>query len=182
MLPVVDAPWRIRVAEPDGQDLDLVHRWMLAPHVAAFWHQAWTRDRWAEELRRQLAGEHSLPCLLESDGETVAYLEIYRVALDALGSRYPVLPGDLGVHVAIGDLAWTGRGVGTALLRAVADGLLAADLACTRVVAEPDIANEPSVRAFARAGFQHVGEVDLEWKKAALMVRARSTADLPVLS
>jgi len=179
--PLVPPPWLIRLAEPDGADLDLVHRWMLAPHVSAFWHQAWTRDRWAEELRRQLSGDHSRPFLLVRDGITLAYLEVYRSVRDPVGACYPVRPDDLGVHVAIGDPAATGRGAGTVLLRAVADGLLAADPACTRVIAEPDIANQPSIRAFGHAGFRRVGKIAIGEKQAVLLVRARTEADLPAL-
>jgi RimJ/RimL family protein N-acetyltransferase len=41
------------------------------------------------------------------------------------------------------------------------------------VVAEPDVRNIPSVRAFLRAGFRHDQDLDLPAKRAALMVRDR---------
>ncbi|HEY8371319.1 MAG TPA: GNAT family N-acetyltransferase [Pseudonocardiaceae bacterium] len=178
-LPHLSAPWSIRPAQADGEDLELVHRWMQAPHVAAFWKQAWPREQWAEELDRQLTGEHSLPCLASLDGEPVAYLEIYRVLRDRLAGHYPHRPHDLGVHVAIGELGRTGRGLGRALLRATAEGLLAADPHCTRVVAEPDVRNAPSVRAFVAAGFRRITEITLPDKRAALLVYPRSEEDLP---
>jgi RimJ/RimL family protein N-acetyltransferase len=52
--------------------------------------------------------------------------------------------------------------------------LLRADPACQRVVAEPDIANTPSVRAFVAAGFAQQEELQLPDKTALLMVRART--------
>jgi lysine N-acyltransferase len=42
------------------------------------------------------------------------------------------------------------------------------------VVAEPDIENTPSVRAFAAAGFVQHGELQLPEKTALLMVRTRA--------
>ena len=66
------------------------------------------------------------------------------------------------------------KGLGRRLLRGVADALLRADPACQRVVAEPDVENTPSVRAFAAAGFVQQGELQLPDKTALLMVRPRT--------
>ncbi|GGM72516.1 hypothetical protein GCM10012275_48900 [Longimycelium tulufanense] len=179
-LPRLPRPWSVRVAAPDGADLALIHDWMGAPHVAAFWKQAWAQHRWAAELSGQLAGDHSLPCLISRDEQPVAYLEVYRVVRDRLAEHYPCRPNDLGVHLAIGELGRTGRGLGRTLLREVADGLLAADPECGRVVAEPDVRNGPSRRAFSAAGFLPVGEVSLPNKPAVLLVYPRSRKDLPL--
>jgi lysine N-acyltransferase len=179
-LPPIPPPWRLRVAEDHGPDLERVVRWMRAPHVQAYWHQAWTAQRWAADIAAQRAGEHSLPCLaLDQDGEPVAYLELYRVCRDRLRPCYPAAEHDLGVHIAIGERRHTGRGLGRSLLRAVAEGLLAADPACRRVVAEPDVRNTPSLRAFAAAGFRYCGELSLPEKTAALFIRPRTEQDLP---
>ncbi|ASO19551.1 RimJ/RimL family protein N-acetyltransferase [Actinoalloteichus hoggarensis] len=172
-LPRLDEPWAARWARAEGPDLDLVHDWMNREHVAAFWHQDWPRRRWQEELAGQLAGDHSRPVLLLHEGRPLAYLEIYRAIRDRLAACYPARTHDLGVHVAIGDRLATGRGLGRALLRAVALGLLRADPACERVVAEPDVANGPSVRAFVAAGFVDHGEISLPDKTAALLIHPR---------
>lgn len=177
-VPRVRAPWSIRPASV-AEDLERVWRWMQAPHVAAFWKQAWPVERWRAELERQAAGDHSLPCLLDFEGAPVAYLEVYRVMRDRLAGHYPERPHDLGVHVAIGEPGHTGRGLGRALLREVAEGLLAADPRCTRVVAEPDARNAPSLRAFTAAGFRPVGSIHLPDKTATLLVYPRREEDLP---
>ncbi|HEX8705442.1 MAG TPA: GNAT family N-acetyltransferase, partial [Myxococcaceae bacterium] len=101
-LPRMATPWSVWPANPT-KDLERVHRWMQAPHVAAFWKQAWPVEPWRAELERQAAGNHSLPCMLALEGEPVAYLEVYRVVRDRLAGHYPVRPYDLGVHVAIGE-------------------------------------------------------------------------------
>jgi RimJ/RimL family protein N-acetyltransferase len=177
-LPRVRAPWSIRPARV-AEDLERVWRWMQAPHVAAFWKQDWPVERWRAELERQAAGDHSLPCMLDFEGTPVAYLEVYRVVRDRLAGYYPERPHDLGVHVAIGEPGHTGRGLGRALLREVAEGLLAADPRCTRVVAEPDARNAPSLRAFTAAGFRPVGSIHLPDKRATLLVYPRHEEDLP---
>ncbi|RKN08371.1 GNAT family N-acetyltransferase [Streptomyces radicis] len=178
-LPRLGNPWSARVAAARGADLDLVHRWMARPHVAAFWHQAWTRAAWADELAAQRAGSHSLPCLIDRDGTPLAYVEIYRVARDRLAAHYPYAPHDLGVHIAIGDRDHLGRGLGRALLAALAHGLFEADPDCARVVAEPDERNIPSTRAFTAAGYRHSGTIHLPEKTARLLIHPRDTGAAP---
>ncbi len=178
-VPALSHPWRVRPAEPEGADLDLVVRWMAQPHVADFWQQAWGADRWAKEIATQHAGSHSLPCLAFQHGTAVAYLELYRVRRDRMAALYPAGEHDLGVHVAIGEPSRTGRGLGRSLLHAIAEGLFAADPACRRVIAEPDVRNVASLRAFAAAGFRHCGELTLPEKTAALFIRPRTAQDLP---
>ncbi|MFK4070993.1 GNAT family N-acetyltransferase [Streptomyces sp. NPDC029674] len=161
-------------ARPE-RDLPLISRWMNDPAVAAFWELAGPESVTDAHLRRQLGGDgRSVPCLGVLDGMPMSYWEIYRADLDPLARHYPSRPHDTGIHLLIGRVANRGRGLGTSLLRAVADLTLDRRPACTRVVAEPDLRNTPSVSAFLSAGFRYVAEVDLPDKRAALMVRDRA--------
>ncbi|MFF3761048.1 GNAT family N-acetyltransferase [Streptomyces sp. NPDC002185] len=158
-----------------GRDLPLITRWMNDPAVSAFWELAGPDTVTAEHVRAQLEGDgRSVPCLGVLDGTPMSYFEIYRADLDPLARYYPALPHDTGIHLLIGDTGHRGRGVGTTLLRAVADLVLDHRPRCTRVLAEPDIRNTPSVSAFLSGGFRYAAEVDLPEKKAALMIRDRA--------
>jgi RimJ/RimL family protein N-acetyltransferase len=148
--------------------------WMAQPHIQQWWQQDWSVERWAQELEQQSAGEHSVPCVVAVDAKEFGYVELYRVRHDRLAEYYSSGEHDWGVHVAIGDPTRIGRGLGRQLLRALADALLVADPACERVVAEPDIRNTPSIRAFLAAGFDRYGELQLPEKTALLMVRTRT--------
>ncbi|MCT9082695.1 GNAT family N-acetyltransferase [Streptomyces fulvoviolaceus] len=161
------------------RDVPLVGRWMNDPAVAAFWELAGPQNATEEHLRAQLTGDgRSVPCLGVLEGTPMSYWEIYRADLDPLARRYPARPHDTGVHLLVGGITDRGRGLGSTLLRAVADLVLDKRSACTRVVAEPDLRNIPSVAAFLSAGFRFSAEVDLPAKRAALMVRDRSLRDL----
>lgn len=173
-VPRLTAGWSVRpVRLADSRDVTLVHRWMNSAHVAAGWKQDWSLARWHAELAAQLGGDHSLPCVVGLDGREIGYVELYRVIRDTLAGCYPHHPRDLGVHVAIGEPDAVGRGLGSSLLRAVSDGLFAADPHCRRVVAEPDVHNGASIGAFRSAGFVRDREVGLPGKNAALMIRTR---------
>lgn len=172
-LPTLGEPWTVRIPR-GGADVALIHRWMLEPHVEKFWHQDWPLERWQDEIDAQMAGDHSLPGLIAIGGEDIAYIEVYRVDRDRLAGHYPNGPRDLGVHLAIGNIELTGRGLGRAMLRAVAHGLLQADPRCPRVVAEPDSGNAASINAFTAAGFEPSGQITLPDKTAMLMIYERA--------
>ncbi|MFD8317267.1 GNAT family N-acetyltransferase [Kitasatospora purpeofusca] len=156
-------------------DLGLLTRWMNDPEVAAFWELAGPSAVTEQHLRRQLDGDgRSLPCLGLLDDTPMSYWEVYRADLDPLAAHYPARPHDAGLHLLLGPVASRGRGLGTALLAALTDRVLRERPHCERVVAEPDVRNRRSVRAFRRAGFRLAAELDLPDKRAALMVRDRT--------
>ncbi|MFG2802619.1 GNAT family N-acetyltransferase [Streptomyces pseudovenezuelae] len=161
------------------RDLPLVCHWMNDPAVSAFWELAGPQNVTENHLRSQLANDgRSVPCLGVLEGAPMSYWEIYRADLDPLARHYPARPHDTGIHLLVGAVTHRGRGLGSALLRAVADLALDKRPACARVVAEPDLRNIPSVTAFLSAGFRFSAEVDLPAKRAALMIRDRSLRDL----
>ncbi|MFD9629853.1 GNAT family N-acetyltransferase [Streptomyces violascens] len=161
------------------RDLALLTRWMNDPAVAAFWDLEGPASVTADHLRNQLDGDgRSVPCVGVLGGTAMSYWEIYRADLDPLARHYPARPHDTGLHLLIGGVADRGRGVGTTLLRAVADLVLDNRPHCPRVIAEPDLRNTPSVSAFLSAGFRFHAEVGLPDKRAALMVRDRALRNL----
>lgn len=157
-----------------ARDVPLISAWMNDPAVAAFWELAGPEELTAAHLRPQLEGDgRSVPCLGVLDGTPMSYWELYRADLDPLARHCRTRPHDTGLHLLIGGVAHRGRGIGSALLRAVADLVLDQRPLCTRVLAEPDVRNTPSVAAFLSAGFRLSAEVRLPDKLAALMVRDR---------
>ncbi|NUS78012.1 MAG: acetyltransferase [Streptomyces sp.] len=161
------------------RDLPLIGGWMNDPAVAKYWELDGPQNRAEDHVRTQLAGDgRCVPCLGVLDGVPMSYWEIYRADLDPVARHYPARPHDTGIHLLIGAAADRGRGLGSALLRSVADLALDKRPACARVIAEPDLRNTPSVSAFLSAGFRFSAEIDLPDKRAALMIRDRSLRDL----
>ncbi|MFE3878336.1 GNAT family N-acetyltransferase [Kitasatospora sp. NPDC059146] len=177
-VPTPAGRFRLRpVRLPDH--LELLTGWMNDPEVDAFWELAGPPAVTERHVRAQLDGDgSSLPCLGLLDGTPMSYWEVYRADLDPLAGHYPARPHDTGVHLLLGPAASRGRGLGAQLLAAVAALVLRHRPDCQRVVAEPDVRNRRSVRAFERAGFRAAAELDLPDKRAALMVRDRE-APLP---
>jgi RimJ/RimL family protein N-acetyltransferase len=161
------------------RDLTRLTRWMNDPAVAEFWELAGEPQVTEKHLREQVDGDgRSVPCLGVLDGAPMSYWEIYRADLDPIARFYPARPHDIGVHLLIGGVADRARGLGSTLLRAVCDLVLDHRPGCPRVIAEPDLRNTPSVAAFLSAGFRLTAEVEMQGKRAALMIRDRSLRDL----
>ncbi|MET8682311.1 GNAT family N-acetyltransferase [Streptomyces sp. NPDC004647] len=163
----------LRPVKPSA-DTPLVHAWMNDPEVARFWKMAQPIERIDAYLREQIASNHSTPYLGALDGTPMSYWELYRADLDPLANHYAARPRDAGVHLLLGPSGYRGRGLGAQLLRAVSDWQLRIDPYAGQVVAEPDIRNTRSVRAFERAGFRMTRHLDLPEKRAAFMVRKRT--------
>ncbi|RLV10467.1 siderophore biosynthesis protein [Streptomyces griseocarneus] len=171
-------PFRLVPVRLD-RDLRLVARWMNDPAVAAFWDLDGPESATETHLRAQLDGDgRSVPCLGVLAGVPMSYWEVYRADLDPLARHYPARPHDTGLHLVIGRVTDRGRGIGSMLLRAVADLVMDHRPSCGRVVAEPDLRNVPSVAAFLTAGFRLSAELDLPDRRAALMVRDRALREL----
>ncbi|WP_406211231.1 acetyltransferase [Kitasatospora sp. NBC_01560] len=173
VMPTAAGEFRLRpVRLPE--DLELLTGWMNDPETAAFWDLAGPPATTARHVRAQLDGAgHSEPVLGLLDGTPMSYWEVYRADLDPLAAHYPARPHDTGLHLLIGPADRRGRGLGATLLAALAECILRDRPHCGRVVAEPDVRNRRSVRAFERAGFRVTAELDLPDKRAALMVRDR---------
>lgn len=179
-VPTLSPPLGAHLARPEGTDLDLVHRWMNAPHVAQRWDQAWSRDRWAAALTEQLAGAYSRPFIVEHEGVPFAYVELYRAAQHPIAAQYRANPNDVGFHLAVGSVDHVRLGLGRAVLRAFAEAVLALDPDCRRIVAEPDARNAAVARMNEAAGMRYVRELVLPHKRASLFVLPRTDADLAV--
>lgn len=171
-MPTAAGEFRLRPVRLPA-DLELLAGWMNDPEVAAFWDLAGPPATTERHVRAQGGGGHSEPCLGLLDGTPMSYWEIYRADLDPLAAHYPARPHDTGVHLLLGPADRRGRGLGATLLAALADRILRERPGCERVVAEPDVRNRRSVRAFERAGFRAAAELDLPDKRAALMIRDR---------
>ncbi|MQA17441.1 MAG: GNAT family N-acetyltransferase [Pseudonocardiaceae bacterium] len=175
-LRAVDTAWGAFTLRPVAADADLglLHDWMNDPAVARFWELDGPVHRLASHLDQQSACGHSRPYLGLLDGVPMSYWELYWAARDRLAGYYPARPTDAGLHLLLGPARFRGVGLGRHLIRAVSDWQLANPDA-GRVVAEPDVRNVPSLRAFERAGFRRTRDINLPEKTAAVMIREPDT-------
>jgi RimJ/RimL family protein N-acetyltransferase len=165
--------WSVGFRLLEKQDLPLLHEWLQRPHVQRWWSEPGAYDATVKHYGPAIEGTDPTDLyLILVDEQPVGFIQTYLVA------DYPEWAavtgcgeGVAGVDLLIGELALTGRGLGTeALGRFVADVVFAraGTVAC---IADPDAENAPSLRAFGRAGFRPVREfVDPEDQRTHVLV------------
>src|SRR5262245_21807107 len=152
--------YRIEFPRLTEVDLPMVEEWLRREHVARWW-----RDDIGESLaeyRRALEGrEPTDHFLIEVDGRPVGMIQTYQV------SDYPeweevveVGDGVAGVDLMIGDPDLIGQGLGPAVLAQFAREVVFARKETHGVVATVEEPNRRSWRAFEKAGFRYVRDVE----------------------
>jgi aminoglycoside 6'-N-acetyltransferase len=144
----------------EDADLPQVEAWLRAEHVAQWWRDpleiAVEKRRAAIESGRDV--EHY--AILE-DGRPVGMIQTYRVGdHPEWGELIAVEPEAAGVDLFVGDPDAVGRGLGPEILREFARSIVFVRPEATAAVATVEEANRRSWRAFEKAGFQHVRDVE----------------------
>ncbi|MDT0395549.1 MULTISPECIES: GNAT family N-acetyltransferase [Streptomyces] len=183
---VVDGFGTVRVVPLDpAADAPLLHRWVSGER-AAFWGMNGLTERQVAGIYAHMAtlGTHHAHLVLK-DGTPAALLQTYEPGADRVGDCYPVEPGDIGVHLLIAPADGAQPGWTAALVGAIAVYVLVG-LDRTRVVVDPDVANEKAVARFLRQGFTagpvvvlpeiDLPDVYLPEKKAQLAFLTREVA------
>ena len=150
-------------------DLSLVRDWLEREHVRRWWRDS--LDESIGEYEKAIDGlDPSEHYLIVVDGSPVGMIETYLV------SDHPdweqivrVGEGVAGVDLLIGEQGLTGRGLGPRVLEAFAVGVVFADEGTHAIVAAVDEENVHSWRAFEKAGFRHVQDVEEEGRPHRLM-------------
>jgi aminoglycoside 6'-N-acetyltransferase len=148
--------------------LPLLRDWLAREHVRRWWRDPIES---LAEYERAIDGldptDHYLILL---DGRPVGMIETYLV------SDHPeweaivqVGEGVAGVDLLIGEAELIGRGLGPQALEAFVNDVVFANRETHACVAAVDEANRRSWRAFEKAGFRYVREVEEEGRPHGLM-------------
>src|SRR5262245_60070839 len=107
------------------------------------------------------------------EGRQIGFIQSY-VAMNSGAGWWPAErdPGTRGIDQFLADEADLGRGLGSAMVRAFTDRLLAQP-DVTRVQTDPSPANSRAIRCYEKAGFESRGVVDTPDGLALLMIRER---------
>ncbi|MEV6327999.1 GNAT family N-acetyltransferase [Streptomyces sp. NPDC051909] len=149
---------RVDRIDPEA-DAPLIHSWVNEER-ARFWGM---NGATVEQVREIYAHLDSLTThhgfLVRRDGVPVGLFQTYDPEADRVSECYEVRPGDIGVHLFLApSAAAPEQGFTGALLVALLDFAL---IGRSRIVGEPDAANERAVARLVRAGFELGPEVVL---------------------
>jgi RimJ/RimL family protein N-acetyltransferase len=155
-------------------DLPRMHEWLQRPHVRRWWNERETLEE--VEAHYLPAIEGTKPTRLyvaELDGEPFAFVQSYLVNDHPDFAALVGVEDDVaGMDLFIADEANTGRGLGTELIRRFVSDVVFARAETVACIADPEVRNAASRRAFEKAGFRVVREFVLpEDEKTYALVR-----------
>jgi aminoglycoside 6'-N-acetyltransferase len=141
-------------------DLELVREWLGREHVRRWWRDPIEQD--IAEITAALEGREPVEYrLIVVDGRPVGLIQSYRLADHPEWEELvQVGPGAAGLDLFIGEEDLIGRGLGPQVLSEFASRVVFADPELHAVVATVEEANRRSWRAFEKAGFRHVRDVE----------------------
>ncbi|MFE5602043.1 GNAT family N-acetyltransferase [Streptomyces coelicoflavus] len=135
-------------------DAPVIHRWVSGERAAFWGMNGLTADQVTAVYAHMdtLATHHAF--LVVKDGEPAALLQTYDPAADRVSECYDAEPGDIGVHLLLAPAGSDGARPGwTAALSAVLMAYVLLGLDRTRIVVDPDVANEKAIARFLKQGF-----------------------------
>ena len=138
-------------------DFPLMFRWLNTPLLLDIWSfgEAPVYEEMAEKYRRYIRGEKPThPFMIECDGVPIGYIQCYRWRDWPEDAQYLELTEEAAsLDVFIGEEAYRGHGLGSALIRQFArEEIFARWPEVASVVITPEVANERAIRAYERAG------------------------------
>jgi aminoglycoside 6'-N-acetyltransferase len=142
------------------EDVALVEGWLREEHVALWWREP--VDEAIEKRYAAIEGRRpTRQFLIVVDGSPAGMIQTYLVR-DHPDWQQLVQVGDdvAGVDLMIGDPDLVGRGLGPRVLTEFAQRVVFTDPATNAVVATVEEPNRRSWRAFEKAGFRRVRDVE----------------------
>jgi aminoglycoside 6'-N-acetyltransferase len=145
-------------------DFPLLQRWLLEPHVVAWWRQPLDLAGVHAKYGPRVDGiEPTHVFVIEYCGRPAGWIQWYR------WSDYPEhalqLGADLesvGIDLAIGEQEMTGMGLGARAIRQFLNQIVFVDPAINTVIADPEENNLRSLRTFKKVGFTVTKNVKLQ--------------------
>jgi aminoglycoside 6'-N-acetyltransferase len=153
-------------------DLPELHEWLQREHVRRWWHDTSTYEETVDRYGPALRGEEPTShYVIVFDGRDVGMIETYLVS-DYREWEAIVQEGDraAGVDLLIGEESLIGRGLGPEILRSFVGDIVVAPIC----VASVDCENRRSLRAFEKAGFRYVRDIEEDGRPHRLMRLVRA--------
>jgi aminoglycoside 6'-N-acetyltransferase len=157
-----------------ADDLPLFHEWLQREHVRRWWTDRETYEEVVEHYLPSIEGRDPTDLfLIVVDKRPIGFIQTYKVSdHPEYRELVQVEEGVAGVDLFIAEPELVGGGLGTEVLRQFVDEIVFADGSVHACIADPDVDNVASLRAFEKAGFTRVREfIDPEDERPHALVR-----------
>jgi len=141
----------------------LLQRWLAAPHVAAWWNDPFDLPSLEAHYGPCIDGNEPVHVhVIEVDRVPIGWFQWYRWRdFPAHANQLSADNSSAGIDLAIGEIDRTGQGLGPAIIQQFAADHIFPNPDMAAIVADPEVHNLRSVRAFRKAVFSIVNTVQL---------------------
>ncbi len=140
-------------------DLELMHRWLNNDFVARWW-PGWpsleqVRARYLPRIEERNATKGYI---IEFDATPIGFIQCYRDVADAphFAALFEEPERAAGIDLFLGDRASAYRGLGPRIIRQFLREIVFEAAATNLCMIDPAQNNAPAIRAYQKAGFQHL--------------------------
>lgn len=149
-------------------DFPLLHRWHNQKWVADNWGGGYTFERVAREQTEKMQSPRDFAFIVYRGGRPKAYIQCQDL-FELGGGWWPdEQPGTWGIDTFIGERTFLSKGHGSAYVREFVDRLFE-EMGAKKVIVDPKPDNRRAIRAYEKAGFKAVKEIDTPDGRALLM-------------
>ena len=156
-----DGTWPIEIRPFTATDLPLLHEWLGREHVRRWWGEPGPYEQTVEYYLPAIEGREPTDLFAAVlSGRDIGLAQTYLV------TDYPdyaavvgLDDGVAGLDLFVAEAELTGRGVGTAVIGKVVGDVVFGRAGTTACIADPDVRNLASIRAFEKAGFSRVRDL-----------------------
>ena len=144
-----------------------MYAWRQREHVRRWWSGVDTLDDAERKYLPRIEGDEPTEAyLIVLEERPVGLIQTYLVEDDDDPWPIELEPGTAGVDLFIGEEELVGRGLGPRIIGAFVRDVVFAKPATMACIADPDVRNETSIRAFEKAGFARVGVFEVAGEPA----------------
>jgi RimJ/RimL family protein N-acetyltransferase len=154
---------RISFRRLTRDDYGLLAQWLAEPHVSRWWGPTRPLDQLEADYGPGIDGtDPTQVFVVEADGASIGMIQRYMNRDDPGWDAQVRIPGAAGIDYYIGDPAYVGRGIGTAMISSFVATVFVAYSQAACITAGVLRDNLPSWRALEKVGFRREREFDLE--------------------
>lgn len=150
-------PCGISFRELRASDLDLMHRWLNAPHVRRWWYAEGTSHREIDEKYLPLieGREAVKPFVILHENKPIGFVQSYEISHDEEYAGLVEVDGSAGLDLFIGEAEYLYRGLGQHIIRGFLSEHVFSDPGVEVCVIGPEPRNDAARRAYEKAGFHY---------------------------
>ncbi len=151
-------PTGISFRELRSSDLELMHRWLNAPHVRRWWYAEGTSYTEIEnEYLPYIEGRDSAkPFVILHENKPIGYIQSYRISAEDDEGYASLVDVDAsaGVDLFIGEAEYLHRDLGRHIIQNFLSEHIFSDPEIEVCVIGPEPKNTAAIRAYEKAGFR----------------------------